>query len=95
MSNDFRLLRYGGREDFGMDWTAWLAEATISSSSWAIYPTSGGPALSGAEFSSPDTKILVAATSAHFGQVYQLVNTITDSDGETGVRAITLRVSSP
>lgn len=72
---------------YSLDWTDYLDTLTISSSSWAISPS--GPTINGSATASPITTIRV--TGGTLGQIYQLTNTVTFSDGSTDDRSITLR----
>ena len=77
--------------DYGIDWSAFLAEQqpadSITSSSWDILPA--GPVLSGDSVVGAVSRVFVAGASS--GRFYQLTNRITTGQGRTAERSISLR----
>lgn len=72
---------------FGHDWSDWLGSDTIATSSWRAEPA--GAELDGENHNTTATGVYAGGFT--FGQVVQLVNTITTANGQTGERAITVR----
>lgn len=95
MSGDFFLLRVGEIISIGFDWDedGWLAGASVTSSGWSIGP-SDAPALSSGIHDSRTTGIIIGPASAdHANREFQVTNSIIDSTNETGVRAVSVRVT--
>lgn len=96
MTGDFISLRVGEQIDLGFDWSTdgWLGAQTIATSSWAL--SESGPTISAGTNNTTTTAVIIGpALAAHFGKTYSLVNTISDSAGNEGVRAYTVRVVNP
>ncbi len=72
---------------YKIDWSAWLAGATISTSSW-IVPS--GLAKDSDSFTSTIATVVLSGGTA--GETYRVTNRITTNDGRTDDRSISLRV---
>lgn len=82
------LIDPDARLDFGLDWSAWLADGDeIDTSAWAISPA--GPALSGSSNNTSTTTVWV--TGCTLGVVYTLTNHVETTEGRKDDRSLTLR----
>jgi hypothetical protein len=76
--------------DWHQDWTDWMElNDDISTSEWSIFPA--GPTLSADSIDTSGMLTTVFVEDLELGKSYQLRNTITTSQGRTGIREITLR----
>lgn len=80
----------GATLDYSINWGSGYLQSgeTLSSSSWTAFP--GELTLSGASNTASIATVSVAGGTA--GQLYQLTNRITTSQGRTDERSLTLRV---
>ena len=78
--------------DYGLDWSPWLVEgATIATSEW-IVPAGLTEGTGDKASSFTDTTTTVWLSGGEDGQDYKVVNRITDTDGRTDDRRITIKV---
>lgn len=74
--------------DYGLDWSAWLGDDTITASDWVAEPA--GLALSG--FAHDKKKTSVYAAGGQAGSAYLLRNQVSTAAGRIDERSIKLKV---
>lgn len=73
--------------DFQIDWSDWLGELTISSSTWTA---PSGITIDEDDFTNTLTRLRVS--DGEWGQVYEPENTITASNGESETRSLLISI---
>jgi hypothetical protein len=74
--------------DYGVNWTAWLAEGeTIAASEWEIED-----GVTGSSESFTDTTTTVWVADGTVGTVYTLTNRITTSEGRIDDRSLRIQI---
>lgn len=84
-----RRQRLGEITRYGFDWSDYLAlRETVTDSDWSVSPNTG-LTLSAFDIASPETSTLTEATAAG---AYRVTNTVTMSDGSSGVQDLLIAV---
>lgn len=72
---------------FSIDWSDWLVNLTISSSTWSV------PAgITNDDDTNTSTTTLITLSGGTWGETYELANTITASNGEVETRWLLVRI---
>lgn len=77
-----------------LDWSADLEQgAVIVSSEWAVVPSAAGDIVAGdSGFDAAGTTVVLSG--GRLGAIYEVRNTILNSNGHTDVRSLTVRVEA-